>query len=185
MRIMFIMVFLWSCGAKSQNTTNQAKELMAYCDNLFDSNISQIYTYVVIDRERPPVKVVDIDKWADKKYESFINVIKKEGVKVAYIESPYSESGDWNNVYSYYYNLEGTLIAFRRSSNFYNSVCVDGALTEIRTDFYDKGDISFSVEELMDNEGNVVIDDSSCEFNYRFEVPMYYEAKKIPFFSTL
>lgn len=183
MKSLFILIFFWSCTGQDQ--VQKTKEMILYCDNLFESNALQILTYAVVNRKQSPMKVKDLEDWADKEYESFVNVIKKNGNVIAYIESPYSESGDWNNVHSYYFDSKGNLLAQRRFSNFYNSVCVDGLLTETSINFYKDGKVILSENEIKDNNGNVLQDTSSCVFNYRFEVPIYERLADIPHYEKL
>lgn len=184
MKSLFILIFLWSCSGQSQDTIKEAKDLIAYCDGLFESNSNQILTYALIDKNQPPIKVNNLEEWTSREYVSFINVIKKEGSIIAYIVSPYSESGDWYNVYSYYYGSDGKLIAFRSFSSFYNSICVNDQLTEVSLSFYQNGEVISRTNQVKDDDGNILKDTSNCVFNYRFEVPVYKKLEDIPYYKT-
>src|SRR5690606_579000 len=87
---------------------------------------------------------------------------------VATFESPSSESGDWNIVYTHYFDSEGKTFAFERQTYFYNSMCTEGLAHEIITNFYNN---DFSVldkkYQLTDEYGKNLHKDS-CQFPYDY-----------------
>ena len=184
MRSLIIIFLFISCTVQSQLSVDETKSLITYCDDLVKSKSNQIQTYISFNEQQPPEKILNLNA-TDESYESFLKVIKIDGEIRLYETSPYSESGDWNNVYSYYFDIKGNIIALRKESSFFNSVCDDGVLTETSLDYYIEGNIILSEYELINDKGIVPEDTTLCVFNYRFDGPIFTSVKDIPHYAQL
>ncbi len=123
----------------------------------------------------------EIPKLADlnEDYLSLIKIIITKKLLI-YTESPYSESGDWNNEYISYYDTDGDLKVFIRKSSFFNSVCVDGILREKDIYSFSSNKLIKKSHEVYDEDMNPVTDTSKCVFNYRFKFDVYDKYSDIP-----
>jgi hypothetical protein len=113
------------------------------------------------------------DTWPDSVITT-INLIEVNNRPLVYSEIPHSESGDWNNVYTYYFDTAGNTRAIRISSSFFNSVCVEGVLTETTTLlFSSKFTLLAKQYDVRNDKGLPITDTTNCAFNYRYPYPQY------------
>jgi len=113
--------------------------------------------------------------------ETTYNILKDNLGRIIYImESPYSESGDWNIEYKNYFDTNGQLFSFERIAGFFNSECTtdtDDPAHEKLVEYFDRNEkLVDSVYTLMDNNKNP-LKRSSCTFNYDFPYKIIHRLK--------
>ncbi|MGZ3755176.1 MAG: hypothetical protein ACXVAY_05750 [Mucilaginibacter sp.] len=101
--------------------------------------------------------------------ETTYNLLKDaEGNIVFILESPTSESGDWDIVYTNYFDKKGRLFCFERAAGFFNSGCTDEAAHETLTKYYNnKFQVIDSAYTLLDSHKKP-LKKSACVFNYDY-----------------
>lgn len=122
------------------------------------------------------VRVANAKSWPELTVTSFIVLLRDDGSVAAFHEVPVSESGDWDNGYTHYFDQAGNTIALVRTSSFFNA-CPDATDTpdsdtsflETSTYYYRDNklvakDYSFVVR---DGEKEKAISPAKCEFSYR------------------
>jgi hypothetical protein len=98
------------------------------------------------------------------------NVLKDETGKIIFItQSPFSESGDWDITYSYYFNASGEIFCFERFTGFFNSGCTDDAAHETIAKYYDTKFKIVSQSYKLTDSKNKPLKKSKCVFNYDFK----------------
>ena len=123
------------------------------------------------------VYVKDINSWPDLTVTSYIVLLRKDGSVSAVQEVPTSESGDWSNSYTHYYDESGKTIAFERYSGFFNG-CPHSPAKERSHYYLDKKEIIAKDYSLVGNN-NKVLKASDCEgFPYRHEYTIYHTLKE-------
>jgi hypothetical protein len=195
--ILVICLLLLGCGENSNTNleTGHVKIKKMTADSLFalnlikegDSlikNINRKDIEIYVQNQKGIVKVIN-ENWPEN-IEKTINLIKKDLKPIIYIEIPYSESGDWNNIYKYYFDKNGNTRAIKVTSSFFNSQCISGALTEETEYLFDDSFKAITtIYNIHDDNGNIVRDTSKCTFNYRFDFPKYIKLSQIPLFSSM
>jgi hypothetical protein len=183
-RITYILLLLILCckenrkRVEASNKQYSPEDYLMIGDSLVSRNIQENRVIVYVKSEGEYMKITD-NKWPDKIEDSY-NVIIDSNMKV-YIEIPYIESGDWNNIYTYYYDKNGVLRVSKFISTFFNSVCYEGALTETTVKFYDINSKTLSTTySLKNDKKQTVTDSSNCVFNYREDIPIYFTFDEIP-----
>ena len=168
-------------SSSNNNLLTQKKENNS--DSLYSSELLKIGDSLLEKMPKKDIKIyvqtphrllkVINENWP-KNIETTYNLIEEKNRPFIYIEVPYSESGDWNNTYTYYFDTSGNTRVIKIVSIFFNSVCLQDALTEETIFLYDTkfNEIS-KIYKLYDDEGKPVKDTSKCVFNYRFEFPLY------------
>ena len=151
-----------------------------------DSEKSKEAGYLV-----PPDKIVfvpDRNSWPDYTVTSYLVLYDESGRIVAFEETPTSESGDWSNTYTHYFDQKGTTIAFKRYSGFFMG-CPASVSKETSVYYYGKKHQLIQKEYTLVNEESVPINPKKCEFMYRHEYKIYDSwdelAKKIGILKAL
>jgi len=92
-----------------------------------------------------------------------------------YKEIKEGESGDWVNEHIQYYDGNKKLVAYKRISKFFNSLCYEGMLKE---------ECLYSISNKKKNkekhvfykeDGSILKDTLDCQFPYGFEYDLLYE----------
>lgn len=114
------------------------------------------------------LKIVKQGKFPEE-VETTYNLLKDaEGNIVFILESPTSESGDWDIVYTNYFDKKGRLFCFERAAGFFNSECTDEAVHETLTKYYNsKFQVIDSAYTLLDSHKRP-LKKSACVFNYDY-----------------
>jgi hypothetical protein len=170
--ILFIIfsISVYSCKPKT-NSTVQAdspeslKGKKDHIDSIFRLKNNNLTVLVKVPN-KPGLVEVKNENWPEE-VETTYNLLKDpSGNVILFLESPYSESGDWNITFAHYFDVDGKTFAFTRQTNYFNSICTEGVAYETVTEFYDK---AFAKEKtdykLVDTSGHV-LDKSKCEFPY-------------------
>ncbi len=104
---------------------------------------------------------------------TFMLLKDSTGKILAAYESPYSESGDWNILYTHYFNSEGKTFAFSREASFFNSICTDGVAVENMTKWY-SGTLSMvDSSYTLQDENQKELSKDSCQFAYDYPYSIY------------
>lgn len=177
--VLLAVMFFAGCGTRSsQKETLNWGYYYNIGDSLLNTAKKNNISYFAVFNDGTMEQVFNIKDW-DKEYESFINVINTSEINM-YVNIPYSESGDWNNVLAYVYNKEGVLKVLIRKSSFFNSVCSEGVLSEKQVFANESDRMIEKIHTVYDENNNIVKDTSDCVFNYRFEYPIYFNYSEIP-----
>jgi hypothetical protein len=91
-----------------------------------------------------------------------------------YKETIEGESGDFINEHIQYYNGNKELVAYKRISIFFNSICYDGALKEETLYSISNRTLNMEKQAFYKEDGSLFEDTLDCEFNYRFEYKLHY-----------
>ncbi len=128
------------------------------------------------------VKVRDAKSWPELTITSYIVVLRPNGAVAALQEVPVSESGDWNNGYTHYFDETGQTIAFERNSSFFNAcdeltppLDENSVTTETSTYYYRNGKLiakDYSFEGVI-NKKTRPINSAKCTFHYRHPYKIY------------
>ncbi len=145
---------------------------VARIDSLRKAPGARVQLYARIEENRPLVPVKDTLSWPAQLDASF-SVLRDDSGRVRQLfESPFSESGDWDNEYTHYFDEQGRLIEFERYSGFFNG-CPGGLAKETMKRFYSPSlRLLKQTYDLKDQNG-AAIDSSSCEFMYRFPYAIF------------
>jgi hypothetical protein len=98
-------------------------------DTLFNHSKDKLIVLVKLVDKDEPIQIIN-GKFPDN-VESTFNLLKDSlGQIISASEFPFSESGDWNIIYTHYFDKTGKTFAFERQTNFFNSVCSEGVAYE-------------------------------------------------------
>jgi len=137
------------------------------------------------------LQIIKNGKFPDE-VETTYNLFSDRTGHIVYIlESPTSESGDWDIVYESYFNGEGNLFCFERTAGFFNVECSDGSAKpeepvheKLIKYFNTRSKPIDSVYTLVDHD-NKPLNKSKCvspynyPYNIIFSVNNYLNMKKI------
>lgn len=118
--------------------------------------------------------------------DKIVDYFYSDSLKVQYISNDFciyketieGESGDFINEHIQYYNGNKELVAYKRISKFFNSVCYDGMLIEKTLYSISGENISIKKHTFHKEDGSLLKDTLDCVFNYRFKYELLY---KYPF----
>lgn len=117
------------------------------------------------------------------KGDRFINIFFPDSLNVQYASKDFcvyketieGESGDWVNEHIQYYDGNKQLVAYKRISKFFNSLCYEGVLKE--ETLYSVSNKKKNKEKhvFYKEDGSILKDTLNCQFPYRFEYNLLYE----------
>ncbi|OKS88265.1 hypothetical protein [Mucilaginibacter polytrichastri] len=119
---------------------------------------------------KPIAIKVNNGKWPDNIEYSYNLITDTVNHTTLVLASPYSESGDWDIDYLYYFDANGKLFSFERRTGFFNSECTtdDDAAHETITYYYNSQFKQIrKFYRLQDSKGRNLIK-SKCILNYDF-----------------
>jgi len=150
-----------------QTTTNI--ELLKAQKALIDSFLDQHRDSVIVLVKTPNnsrLLEVKNEQWPEE-IEVTYNLVKDAtGRLLALLESPYSESGDWNIVLTHYFDKDGKTFAFSRQTNFFNSGCTEGVAYEVINEYYNPFFKQITKEYQLVDEKGKPLNKKGCEFPY-------------------
>ena len=121
----------------------------------------------LVDKDEP---IVIQNGYFPDNVETTFNILKDSlGQIVSVSEFPFSESGDWNIIFTHYFDKDGKTFAFERQSNFFNSICTDGVAYETRAEFYNSDFQLIDKTYKLVDEKNKPLQKDSCQFPYDYE----------------
>jgi hypothetical protein len=147
---------------------NNLKKKTDSVDEYHTVNEKSVELMALISDTLDPV-IVNNGEWPENTVVS-INLLRdRNGSIIYYAEYPFSQSGDWFIGYEYYVDtLTGHIYGFRRTANFFNSMCVDGVLEEESMYFFNNEFKLIGKEYILnDTDGKDVLG-ASCYFPYDY-----------------
>jgi hypothetical protein len=153
----------------NKDLIGKLNEKIAWIDGYVINNENELELSALTSDSSDPVRVVN-GEWPDNTIVS-INVLRDQQDNVIYYaEYPFSQSGDWSIGYEYYAHADdGNIYGFRRTANFFNSMCEDGVLQEESVYYFDKDFILIEKDySLTNTDGNSVMG-TNCYFPYDYE----------------
>lgn len=93
-------------------------------------------------------------------------------------ESPFTESGDWEIFYQHYFDKHGKTFAFKRQTNFFNSICNDEDTHETIVEYFDSDFVKVGRSYHLVDELGKELKKEDCVLNYDFEHPILYTVSK-------
>ncbi len=140
-------------------------------DTLFSRSNDKLIVLVLLTDNKEPIKVKN-GKFPDNVQTTF-NILKDStGHIVTISEFPFSESGDWDIIYTHYFDKDGKTFAFERNTSFFNSLCTyddDGIAYETLTEFYNKNFQLIDKTYRLVDEKDRSLKKDSCQFPYDYE----------------
>jgi len=118
------------------------------------------------------VLVSDKNSWPDDTVNSYAVLFDKDGFVIAFDDIPTSESGDWFNRYTHYFNKEGETIAFKRYSGFFMGCPSEGS-NETSVYYYNGKHNLIQKEYTLVDGGGKEVDPKECDFMFRHEYKIY------------
>lgn len=179
--ILTIFVGLFSACNSSGNKTSSTSRLLPEPDIIErlkyqKSTIDTLFRHST-DKLIVLAKLTDIDEpititngnFPDNVEISY-NILKDSLEHIVTIsEFPFSKSGDWNIIFTHYFDNDGKTFAFERQTNFFNSICTEGVAYETRTEFFNSDfQLIDKTYKLVDKE-NRTLQNDSCQFPYDYE----------------
>ena len=127
------------------------------------------------------LQIVKNGKFPDE-VETTYNLLKDSQGNIVYImESPTSESGDWDIEYESYFDRYGKLFGFERTAGFFNEECTDGSVKpgepvhEKLVKYFDTySKLIDSTYSLFDNNKKR-LNKSKCISNYDFPYKIIFD----------
>ena len=97
---------------------------------------------------------------------------------LAFIDAPSSESGDWFNSYTHYFDKKGKTIGFNRYSGF-SLGCPASNSHETSIYYFDEKGQLIQKEYTLVDENDKAIHPKECEFMYRHKYKIYKSWNKL------
>jgi hypothetical protein len=136
-------------------------------------------------RNSNKLEQVHNERWPDS-IDIVYNVCMNEfNVALLLKEIPQVESGDFSIIYSYYFSADGKTFATKSQATFFNEDCSDGAISEIRTSFYDHNNQEYMTEYFLKDRHEVSLDSSRCGFGDLPDFRLYKNFVETPVYSKL
>lgn len=158
----------------------QAKELLSEADLIFmrDNYLVELYTQV----GEEGIKLVPDFENIPTNLTATYNIIRnKEGHVMYAAEFPYSESGDWENIYESIFDDKGDLVVFvRKSSFFYNDDKHSDVIVYEKSEYFFNSDHELvkKTYQLKFGDKTEVPQGIKIDFQYRFPYEKYMTRKK-------
>ncbi|HEU0015440.1 MAG TPA: hypothetical protein VFQ45_17250 [Longimicrobium sp.] len=127
----------------------------------------RVRMYAKVPGRAELVAVRDSTAWPDDVETTYAVAADEEGRILQVAEVPASQSGDWHNVYTHYFDAEGRTRGFVRESSFFNGCPRQGTRERTESLFDARGRLVQRRHGLTDFDGREV-DPAGCEFLYRF-----------------
>lgn len=160
------------------------KDIVEKADSLFKEKEGLI-VYVKLYGSEDLIEVKDYNKWPDD-IEITYNVLIYDDKPLLYKEIPYIESGDFKNIYTYYFDESLNVVATKFISIFFDSGCVEGALSKEVVRYYQEERMIDETIAYYDTNQNTVEDPSKCSENYELNLNLeYYNYSDTPIAKTL
>jgi hypothetical protein len=152
--------------SKADSPLNNLKVKRAVTDSYLKAHPKQVIVLVKVPGKKNLVRVYN-KKWPDE-VEYTLNILKDKNGKIIYIiQTPFSESGDWEISYEHYFDNEGNVFAFYKDESIFNDNVKGGVVRSKLLNYYDK---DFKIVKqnnwLEDTKGRVVKANKS-NFDFR------------------
>jgi hypothetical protein len=167
-----------------QDSLERLKYQKTIIDTLFNHDKDKLIVLAKMVDNDKPMRIIN-GIFPDN-VETTFNILKDSlGHIVTVSEFPFSQSGDWNIIFTHYFDKNGKTFAFERQTNFYNSICTDGVAFETRTEFYNSDFKLIEKTYKLVDEKNGTLKLDSCQFPYDYEykissnIDKYFKKNKI------
>ncbi len=175
-----ILGLLSACNSKNSSTSRllvkpevieELKYQKAEIDSFYSRNKDNVLIFVKPENKENVIQVLANNE--PENIERTFNVLKNSlGNIITISELPFSKSGDWCIVWTYYFDKNGKTFAFEKQTNFFNSNCTEGVAYETETKFFNSNfDQIFRNYKLVDINNKPLNKDSCSRFyDYKYEV---------------
>jgi hypothetical protein len=146
-------------------------ERLRYQKRIIDTEFNHSKTKLIV-----LVKLADNDELVRVTNEEFpediettFNIFEDSlGQVITISEFPFSRSGDWYISLTHYFDKDERTFAFEKQTNFFNSICTDGAAYETKTEFYNSDFQLIDKEYKLVDKENKPLQMDSCGFPYDY-----------------
>ncbi len=177
-------------NSKLSFNKNMATKLISHCDSLLETFgdhlilIAEMADSVKTDSAGHLIpsdiltRVPNPNSWSDYTTTSLLLAKNIDNIIISFSEVPISESGDWHNTYTHYFDENGNTIIFKRYSGFFNGC--PGLSKETSIYYFDQNGILLKKEyELINGEGRQISSKDCDVFMYRHDYSIFKNAKEI------
>ncbi|MFA6087318.1 hypothetical protein [Mucilaginibacter sp.] len=173
---LFVILLIANLSGKAQSATGKVatvdsalsslKSKKAAIDKYVDAHKKQMGVFVKAPNKKALIRVYN-EKWPEE-IEYTYNIIKDKAGKIIYIlQTPFSESGDWDILYEHYFDESGNVFAFFRVESIFDDNVKGGVVRNKLLKYYNK---DFKVVKqnnwLTDTNGGIVKANANT-FNFR------------------
>jgi hypothetical protein len=185
------VIFYSSCNSINTNSNKHEKNhsLIEYIkdttvkiENGFKArNPFNFKVYIKTINSTQFIQLKDFSHFPDSVEETLNLYYDSSGKLKGFKDIPTSESGDYSNIITYYFNNDGNVIAYKTVSSFFGEDCSLPGTTITEKNFIYYGN-SFKIlkKEYSLTSDKKTIDSSKCIFNYRIDDKIYKSISEIP-----
>jgi len=157
---------------QKQEYIDSLKSEKIVIDTLFNQNKDKLLIFVKFG-DNNEIMQIQNENYPNNITSTF-NILKdSEGKIITISEFPFSESGDWNIIFTHYFDKDGKTFAFEKQANFFNSICTDGVAYENQTKYYSTDfqliDDKYSLIDQNGKELTIL----NCQFPYNFDYKIF------------
>jgi hypothetical protein len=173
-KLVYIIIIFISYHVKAQICSPEAIILIdtrvSYIDSLINNDSANLKVYVQTADDDKIIPITDLENYPDNLLETYRVILDKDGKPILFSLSPYSESGDWDLVHSFYFDSNGNTIFYRYSFSFFNGIC-EKILRKFVDIYFEKDFKPIRESEYYKDEGFTYIPDiSNCQDPYMFNL---------------
>lgn len=167
-----------SCSDNKKVTVDpilSVKDSVSRIDSLFKTPNPKRLKVFIKTKENQFVEIKDTNKFPENVLETINLCYNDSGKLVGYKYIPASESGDYFNIITYYFNGTGNTIAYKTHSSFFGEDCSleDRIITETEIIYFDRAFKVLKKEYSLLDENKNPVDAKNCVFNYRIDGKPY------------
>ncbi|GAA4308983.1 hypothetical protein [Nibribacter koreensis] len=146
-------------------------------DTLLTPNRKQFQVWVKLPNSGELTQVVN-NNWPEEVESTFNLQLDSQGRIIRIAEMPYSESGDWDIMYSHYFTEEGKTFAFEKLVSAFNTFCpnnelVDDVTREKVINLYSPSFTRIDSTYKMTDEKGKDITSKKCELQVNSETMIF------------
>ncbi len=161
---------------ETEAIVEKANDVLKEADKIFMRSNYLVELYLKTASEKRIVQVPNFEQ-VPADLAAVYNIIRNKEGNVLYVaEFPYSESGDWENIYESIYDDKGDLLLFVRKSSFLH----EGVVVYEKSSYYYNEKHRLVKKEYLIKYGSasVLPQGVTVEFNYRFPYEKFKTRKK-------
>lgn len=145
--------------------------LLAQADHIFMRENFLVELYVEDSTKQGIERVADFENVPATLVATY-NIIRYKSGEIMYVaEFPYSQTGDWENIYESVFDETGNLLKFVRKSRFIEK---ENLLSEKSEYYYNrKHKLLKKTYECMDQSNKAIPDENDFQFPFRFPYTKY------------
>ena len=178
---MMCILVSYACSQPNakQPTVRSISKYAARIDSAMERDTTRIHFCAKVSKQQSLVRVRSGRDWPQDTEISYSAFFDREGHLVYFVESPLSESGDWNMVCEHYFDADGAVLLMSYSVSGFNSECVD-VMRQGTKLFFDSNFNLIGKESSLTDQDSKPISGEGCVFNYKFPFTVYPEVRDIP-----